>query len=167
MPETPVADPGSAQVPSEDQPEVRDPADLRRDDFAVLRPQPTRWHDNDHYGHVNNVVHYAYFDTAVNGYLIEATGTDIRELDAIGLIVETGCRYLAPVSFPQRLEVGLAVERLGRSSVTYRLALFREDDPAPTAVGRFVHVYVDRDDRTSTAIPFVIREVLEPLVRTW
>ena len=161
-----MADPRSAEV-SGDQAEARDPAELRREDFAVLRPQPTRWHDNDHYGHVNNVVHYAYFDTAVNGYLIESTGTDIRELDAIGLVVETGCRYLAPVSFPDQLEVGLAVERLGTSSVTYRLALFREDDAPPNAVGRFVHVYVDRDERTTTPIPDVIREVLEPLVRTW
>ncbi len=140
-----------------------DPGSLRRHDFPVLRPQPTRWHDNDHYGHVNNVVHYAYFDTAVNGYLMEATGTDIRELEAIGLVVETGCTYLAPVSFPDHLWVGLAVERLGTSSVTYRLALFREDDPAPTALARFVHVYVERDTRTSTAIPPVIRSALEPL----
>jgi acyl-CoA thioester hydrolase len=132
--------------------------------FPVLRPQQTRWHDNDHYGHVNNVVHYALFDTAVNGYLMEATGTDIRELDAIGLVVETGCRYLAPVSFPDRLWVGLAVERLGSSSITYRLALFREDDERPAAVARFVHVYVDRDERTTVAIPPAIREAVTPLV---
>jgi acyl-CoA thioester hydrolase len=140
-----------------------DPARLRRADFPVLRPQPTRWHDNDHYGHVNNVVYYAFFDTAVNGYLIEATGTDIRELDAIGLVVETGCRFLAPVSFPDHLEVGLRVERLGTSSIVYRLALFREDDPAPMAVGRFVHVYVDRDTLVSTPVPASIREAVAPL----
>jgi acyl-CoA thioester hydrolase len=130
----------------------------------VLRPQQTRWHDNDHYGHVNNVVHYAYFDTAVNGYLLEITGVDIRELDAIGLVVETGCRYLAPVSFPDQLWVGLAVERLGTSSITYRLGLFREDEPSPTALARFVHVYVDRAERTTTAIPPVIRDAVVPLV---
>ncbi len=140
-----------------------DPASLRRGHFPVLRPQPTRWHDNDHYGHVNNVVHYAYFDTAVNGYLMEATGTDIRELDAIGLVVETGCRFLAPVSFPDHLEVGLAVERLGRSSITYRLALFRESDVAPTAVGRFVHVYVDRHTRSSIPVPSLIRTAVASL----
>ena len=138
-----------------------DPVSLRRGDFPVLRPQPTRWHDNDHYGHVNNVVHYAYFDTAVNAYLIEATGTDIRALDAIGLVVETGCRYLAPVSFPDHLEVGLAVERLGTSSIVYRLAIFREGDDAPVAVGRFVHVYVDRHTRTSVRIPTLIRTAVE------
>lgn len=153
-----------AAVPSGDASHLTpDPASLRREHFPVLRPQSTRWHDNDHYGHVNNVVHYAYFDTAVNGYLMEATGTDIRELDAIGLVVETGCRYLAPVSFPDHLEVGLAVERLGRSSITYRLALFRETDLAPTAVGRFVHVYVDRHTRSSTPIPSRIRTAVASL----
>jgi acyl-CoA thioester hydrolase len=136
-----------------------------REDFPVLRPQPTRWHDNDHYGHVNNVVHYAMFDTAVNGYLLEATGTDIRVLDQIGLVVETSCRYLAPVSFPDHLWVGLAVDRLGTSSITYRLALFREQDPFPTALGRFVHVYVDREARTPVPVPQVIREAVVPLQR--
>lgn len=154
----------AAASPSDDAPEpTDDPARLRRGDFPVLRPQPTRWHDNDHYGHVNNVVYYAFFDTAVNGYLLEATGTDIRELDAIGLVVETGCHYLAPVSFPDHLEVGLAVERLGTSSIVYRLAVFRAGDDAPTAVGRFVHVYVDRDTRKSVPIPSVIRTAVTPL----
>jgi acyl-CoA thioester hydrolase len=137
---------------------------FRRGEFPVLRSQQTRWHDNDHYGHVNNVVHYAYFDTAVNGYLMDATGTDIRELDAIGLVVETGCRYLAPVSFPEQLWVGLAVERLGSSSITYRLGLFREEEDEPTALARFVHVYVDRTTRRSTAVPSAIRTAVEPLV---
>jgi acyl-CoA thioester hydrolase len=146
-------------------PAERDPSSLRRGDFAVLRSQPTRWHDNDHYGHVNNVVHHAYFDTAVNGYLMDATGADIRELDAIGLVVETGCRYLAPVSFPDQLWVGLAVERLGSSSITYRLGLFREDEDEPAAVGRFVHVYVERATRRTAPIPPAIRAAVEPLVR--
>jgi acyl-CoA thioester hydrolase len=136
----------------------------RRSDYPVLRPQPTRWHDNDHYGHVNNVVHYAYFDTAVNGFLMEATGTDIRGLDAIGLVVETGCRYLAPVSFPDELWVGIGVERLGTSSITYRLALFREDGEEPTALARFVHVYVDRSTRTPVAVPSMIRDAVTPLL---
>jgi acyl-CoA thioester hydrolase len=141
-----------------------DTSGATRATFPVLRPQQTRWHDNDHYGHVNNVVHYSYFDTAVNGYLIDTTGTDIRELEAIGLVVETGCRYLAPVSFPDQLWVGLAVERLGTSAITYRLALFREDEDQPTAVARFVHVYVDRATRSTVAIPPVIREAVTPLV---
>lgn len=141
-----------------------DDAPPRRADFPVLRHQPTRWHDNDHYGHVNNVVYYAFFDTAVNGYLMEAVGTDIRALPAIALVVETGCRYLAPLSFPDELWIGLAVERLGERSITYRLAVFRGDDDEPSAVGRFVHVYVDREAGTSTAVPDVIRDAVEPLV---
>ena len=140
-----------------------DDAMPRRDDFPVLRDQPTRWMDNDHYGHVNNVVYYAWFDTAVNGYLIEATGTDIRELDDIGLVVETSCRYLAPVSFPDRLAVGVAVERLGRASITYRLGVFREGHDAPVALGRFVHVYVDRRTRRTSTVPAVVREAVAPL----
>ena len=141
------------------------PDEPERGDFPVLRVQPTRWHDNDHYGHVNNVVYYAYFDTAVNGYLLETTGTDIRELDAVGLVVETGCRYLAPVSFPDELWVGMAVDRLGTSSISYRLALFREQDTGPSALARFVHVYVDRTTRATSPIPPAIRTAVAPLVR--
>ena len=135
-----------------------------REAFPVLRAQQTRWHDDDTYGHVNNVVYYAYFDTAVNAHLMEATGTDIRELSAIGIVVETGCRYLAPVGFPDPLWVGLAVERLGRSSITYRLGLFRDDDAAPSALARFVHVYVDVETRRPVEVPGVIREALSPIV---
>lgn len=133
-----------------------------RDAFAYRRPMPTRWHDNDHYGHVNNVVYYAWFDTTVNAFLIEESGTDIRGLDAIGLVVETGCRYLRPVSFPQQLEIGLAVERLGSSSVTYRLAVFDDGDEA-VAVGRFTHVYVDGSG-DSVAVPDLVRRTAEPLL---
>jgi acyl-CoA thioester hydrolase len=135
-----------------------------RSDFGVLRPQQTRWHDNDVYGHVNNVVYYAYFDSAVNGYLIEASGTDIRRLPAIGIVAETACRYLRQVSFPDRLEIALSVWRLGRSSVTYHLAVLREGDNAPAAVGRFVHVYVDNATRRPVTVPMMLRQVLEPLV---
>ncbi len=143
-----------------------DLAGWMRSDFPVLRPQQTRWHDDDTYGHVNNVVYYAYFDTAVNGYLIEAAGADIRTLPAIGIVAETACRYLRQVRFPDRLEVGLAVSRLGRSSVTYRLAVLREHEEAPCAVGRFVHVYIDAGDRRPVPIPDVLRRILEPLVGT-
>ena len=140
--------------------------DLRgwtRRDFGVLRPQPTRWHDNDVYGHVNNAVFYAWFDTAVNGYLMEASGADITQLPAIGVVAETGCRYLSQVTFPERVEIGLAVARLGRTSVTYRLAVLRSGEDVPAAVGRFVHVYVDRTTRRPVAVPAVVRAVLEPL----
>ena len=137
---------------------------MRRGDFPEHRHMPTRWADNDHYGHVNNAVYYEYFDTTVNGYLIESAGTDIRELPAIGLVVETSSRYLRPVSFPDQLWVGLGVSRLGRSSVTYQLGLFVGDETEPAALGRFVHVYVDRDTRRSTAVPRVISDAIRPLV---
>jgi acyl-CoA thioester hydrolase len=133
--------------------------------FPRTWPMPTRWADNDHYGHINNVTYYAYFDTAVNAYLMEATGTDIRDLPAIGLVVETACSYLAPLSFPDELVVGLAVTRLGGSSITYRIGLFRAGEQEPAALARFVHVYVDRDEqRTSVPVPEAIRAAAAPLV---
>ncbi len=137
--------------------------DARRADFPVLRQLPTRWSDDDVYGHVNNVVHYSMFDTAVNGYLIEASGTDIRRLPAIGVVVETSCRYFAQLHFPDVVTAGLRLERLGRSSVTYRLALFSPRDEEPAAVGRFVHVYVDAASRRPVPIPEEIRRAVAPL----
>jgi acyl-CoA thioester hydrolase len=139
-----------------------DPLGLRRADFRVLRSVPTRWSDDDTYGHVNNVVHYALFDTAVNGWLIEATGVDVRELPAIGLVVETSCRYFAELRFPEVVTAGLALERLGTSSVVYRLALFGGGEE-PAAAGRFVHVYVDRSTRRSVPVPSEIRAALATL----
>jgi acyl-CoA thioester hydrolase len=136
---------------------------LRRSDFQVLRQLPTRWSDDDTYGHVNNVVHYMMFDTAVNGWLIEASGVDIRQLPAIGLVVETSCRYYAELRFPEVVTAGLALERLGNSSVIYRLALFGEHSQSPAAAGRFVHVYVDRDTRRPTPVPGEIRAALAKL----
>lgn len=130
-----------------------DPRELRIEDFPIRRAVPTRWSDDDTYGHVNNVVHYLMFDTVVNGWLIEATGVDIRRLPAIGLVVETSCRYFAELRFPEVVTAGLDVERLGRTSVVYRLALFGAKSPAPAAVGRFVHVYVDHDTRRPTPVP--------------
>jgi acyl-CoA thioester hydrolase len=136
---------------------------LRRSDFAVTRPLPTRWSDDDTYGHVNNTVHYLLFDTAVNGWLIEASGVDIRQLPAIGLVVETSCRYFAELRFPEVVTAGLALEKLGTSSVIYQLALFGQSADEPAAVGRFVHVYVDRDGRRPTPVPDEIRRALEQL----
>lgn len=141
---------------------MSEPRDLRRDDFPVLRAVPTRWSDDDTYGHVNNVVHYSIFDTAVNGWLIEASGCDIRALPAVGLVVETGCRYLAELRFPETITAGLSLEKLGTSSVVYRLALFGAGEE-PAAVGRFVHVYVDRDSRRPVPVPPEIRAALAAL----
>lgn len=135
----------------------------RRAEFHVLRAIPTRWMDNDHYGHVNNVAYYSYFDTAVNGWLIEASGCDIRELPAIGIVAETSCRFLRELSFPETVYAGLALERLGNSSVVYRIGLFREQDEEPAAIGRFVHVYVDNVQRRPVAVPAQIRAALAAL----
>jgi acyl-CoA thioester hydrolase len=143
--------------------DLGDPSRLRREDFSVRRELPTRWSDEDVYGHVNNVVHYLMFDTAVNGWLIEATGVDIRTLPAIGLVVETSCRYFAELRFPDVVTAGIGVQRLGGSSVVYRLALFSPDRAEPSAVGRFVHVYVDRVSRRPVPVPDEIRSVLRPL----
>lgn len=137
---------------------------VRRSDFPVLRELPTRWSDDDTYGHVNNVVHYLMFDTAVNGWLIEASGVDIRQLPAIGVVVETSCQYFAELRFPEVVTAGLGLEHLGTSSVVYRLALFGERSEEPAALGRFVHVYVDRDLRRPTPIPPEIRAALARLV---
>ena len=134
-----------------------------RSQFAVIRRIPTRWMDNDHYGHVNNVAYYSFFDTAVNGFLIEASGIDIRDLPAIGIVAESSCRFLEAVSFPEPIDAGIDLERLGTTSVVYRIALFREGSDVPCAVGRFVHVYVDRTTRRPVAIPPAIRNVLERL----
>jgi acyl-CoA thioester hydrolase len=146
-----------------------DPRALRRAHFPVLRSLPTRWSDDDTYGHVNNVVHYLMFDTAVNGWLIEASGVDIRALPAIGVVVETSCQYFAELRFPEVVTAGLALEQLGTSSVVYRLALFGQaaasaaSAAGPAAVGRFVHVYVDRDTRRPVAVPEPIRTALAQL----
>jgi acyl-CoA thioester hydrolase len=139
-------------------------AALTRADFPVFRTITTRWNDEDVYGHVNNADYYSFFDTAVNGYLIEATGTDIRTLPAVGLVAETGCVYRRELGFPAPVEVGLAVDRLGTSSIVYRLGLFQGESPQAAAEGRFVHVYVDRQTREVTPVPDSIRDAVRPLV---
>jgi acyl-CoA thioester hydrolase len=157
-----VTDAGPRPSPAPEAPVV-DPKALRRSHFPVLRPQQTRWSDDDVYGHVNNVVHYLMFDTLVNAWLIEASGTDIRRLPAVGLVVETSCRYFAELKFPETVTGALALEKLGGSSVVYRLALFGEHAETPAAVGRFVHVYVDQTSRRPVPVPPEIRSALEKL----
>jgi len=142
---------------------MSDATSPRRWQFPVLRPIATRWMDNDHYGHVNNVAYYAFFDTAVNGYLLEASGVEIRDLPAIGIVAESSCQFLSAISFPDLVHAGLAIERLGARSIVYSIALFRGDDVEACAVGRFVHVYVDRQTRKPVEIPAVIRTVAERL----
>ena len=134
-----------------------------RDQFSVLRPIPTRWMDNDHYGHVNNVAYYSFFDTAVNGMLMDLSGVDIRALPAIGVVAESSCRFLKGTSFPDTIHAGIDIERRGARSIVYRIALFRNADPEPCAVGRFVHVYVDRSTRRPVPIPEEVRMAVERL----
>ncbi len=134
-----------------------------RSDYRVWVPIQTRWHDNDIYGHVNNVVYYNWFDTAVNGWLLEAGLLDIENGDPIGIVVETGCRYAFSVAFPQKIEIGFAVGKLGNSSVTYHLGVFVTGDEFAAAEGHFTHVYVGRDSRRPMPLPDSWRAILEKL----
>jgi acyl-CoA thioester hydrolase len=129
--------------------------------YRVWREVTTRWADNDAYGHVNNTVYYQWFDTVVNGWLIEAGLLDLAGSDPIGLVVETGCRYARPLSYPQPIEVGLAVEHVGGSSVRYRLGVFAKGAEEPAAEGHFVHVYVGRESRRPEKLPEAWRKRLE------
>jgi acyl-CoA thioester hydrolase len=136
------------------------PEPLARDAFRHLQRITTRWSDNDVYGHVNNVVYYAWFDTVVNQSLIEAGALDIHSGDVIGLVVETRCHYFEPLAFPQRIDAMLRVEHIGRSSVTYGIGLFAAEAPLTAAHGRFVHVYVDRTTRRPVALPAALHAAL-------
>ncbi len=119
--------------------------------------------DNDAYGHINNVVYYSFFDTAVNRYLIEAGALDIQAGAVIGLVIETHCNYFAPLEFPQRVEAGLRVAHVGTSSVRYEVGLFAQDAPSCAAAGHFVHVYVDRITRRPVPLPAPLLAALQPL----
>ncbi len=132
-----------------------------RDRYRHFLEIPTRWMDNDVYGHVNNVIYYSYFDTVVNGYLISSGSLEIESSPVIGLVVETQCRFFKPVIFPDTVHAGLRVGRLGNSSVRYEIGLFRNDESAAAAQGHFVHVYVDRETRRPTALPSEMRQALE------
>jgi acyl-CoA thioester hydrolase len=135
-----------------------------RSAYKVFRTISTRWMDNDAYGHVNNVVYYSWFDTAVNAYLIEQGVLDIEQGQTIGLVIETQCNYFAPLAFPQTVEAGIRVARLGNSSVRYEVGLFAQDAPLTAAKGHFIHVYVDRPTRRPTHLPESLKTVLEKLV---
>jgi acyl-CoA thioester hydrolase len=134
-----------------------------RSAYKTFRSIGTRWMDNDAYGHVNNVVYYSWFDTAVNAYLIEHGVLDIHHGQAIGLVVETQCNYFSPLAFPQTVEAGLRVARLGHSSVRYEVALFAQDQDLCAARGHFVHVYVDRVSRRPVSLADPLKQLLETL----
>ena len=136
---------------------------LQRHDYARTRAITTRWMDNDVYGHVNNVIYYSFFDTAVNATLIEAGLLAPDKSAEIALVVDTGCRYFAPLSFPDTIEAGIRVAHLSRSSVRYEIGLFSAGAPLAAAEGHFVHVYVDRESRRPVMIPDATRAFLASL----
>ena len=135
-----------------------------RASFAWWLEMPTRWMDNDVYGHVNNVQYYSFFDTAVNLHLIRHGGLDIQSSPVIGYVVETRCQYRKSLVFPDVVEAGIRVARIGRSSVTYEVGLFRQGDADLAAFGHFVHVYVDRQTNRPAPIPAVARAAMETLI---
>ena len=132
----------------------------RREDYRHVLAIPTRWMDNDVYGHINNVVYYSYFDTVINEYLIREGGLDFASGEIIGVAVESGCRYRRPLAFPQHLDAGLRVAHLGNSSVRYEVGLFASGDTEASADGHFVHVFVRRSSGRPCPIPSPIREAL-------
>lgn len=135
-----------------------------RDAYPHFQAIPTRWKDNDVYGHVNNVEYYSYFDTVINTYLIRAAGLDIHRGAQIGYCVESHCRFDAPLAFPETVHAGLRVAKLGNSSVRYEIGLFREDDVAPAAEGWFVHVFVDRATGRPAPLAGALRAALARLL---
>ena len=139
---------------------------ISRSDYAVFYPITTRWMDNDIYGHVNNVTYYSYFDSAVNQYLIEVGGLDIHNAPIVGFVVNSGCSYLSPIAYPEKIEAGLRVNKLGNSSVTYGVGIFREGEDSACAFGDFIHVFVNRAENKSVPIPEQIRTALEKLTMT-
>ena len=130
-------------------------------DYKYFVPINTRWMDNDIYGHVNNVTYYSYFDTAANQYLIEEGGFDIHNAKVVGFVVASSCEYLSPITYPEKIEVGLRVKRLGTSSVTYALGVFKEGDELASAHGSFTHVFVERASGESVTIPDEVRLALQ------
>lgn len=137
----------------------------KRSDFHTLLAIPTRWMDQDPYGHVNNVQYYSYFDTVVNEHLIREGDLDVVNSPIIGLVVETKCQFLKEISFPQTVHAGMEVARIGNSSITYDIALFRDDEDDPAATGHFVHVYIDRETRETVRVPDHIRAAVAPFAR--
>lgn len=137
---------------------------INREDYKTFYSITTRWKDNDIYGHVNNVTYYSYFDTAVNHYLITQAGLDIKNAAVVGYVVSSNCNYLSGISYPDEIAVGLRVNKLGNSSVTYGLGIFKKGEAKACAYGSFVHVFINIKENKSTAIPDAIRQSLEMLL---
>ncbi|MEL6234967.1 MAG: thioesterase family protein [Pseudomonadota bacterium] len=163
VPDAPVATSDADSPPAAPARDRRSRA--ARSDFHLFRDMPTRWHDNDVYGHMNNVVYYSFFDTAVNVWLGERAGLAVPGGAVIGLVVETGCTYHESVGWPEPVSVGLATSRVGRSSVSYALGLFRPGADLAAAEGRFTHVYVDADTRRPVALPESLRAAASAILQ--
>ena len=140
------------------------PTPNHRDAYPYFQPIPTRWMDNDVYGHVNNVVYYSYFDTVVNQYLIQQGALDIENSQVVGLVVETGCQYFASIAFPDVVTAGLRVSKVGNSSVRYEIGIFRNAEPSASAQGFFIHVYVDRTTRRPAPLPAELRAAVAQIL---
>jgi acyl-CoA thioester hydrolase len=138
--------------------------DQSRLDYRHFQTIPTRWMDNDIYGHVNNVNYYSYFDTAVNQYLIERGCLDIHHGAVIGFVVETSCNYFRPLAFPDLVHAGIRVARIGKSSVRYEIGLFRNDDEKVAAAGHFIHAHVNRNSGLVVDVPDAVRLALAPIL---
>jgi acyl-CoA thioester hydrolase len=139
---------------------AQDPRALTRAHFDHVVPATTRWSDNDMYGHLNNAVYYELFDSAINGWLITGAGVDVMALPELGVVAESGCRYFRELEYPHPLDVGVRVERLGRSSITYALGLFDAEADELAALGHWVHVYIERTSRSTVPIPPAVRALL-------
>jgi len=137
---------------------------MNREDYKYFNSITTRWMDNDVYGHVNNVTYYSYFDTTANQYLIEEAGLDIHNAPIVGFVVHSNCNYLSPIAYPDKIEAGLYVKKLGNSSVTYGVGIFKKGENTAAAFGEFVHVFVNRADKKSVSIPEKMRIAMEKLV---
>lgn len=135
-----------------------------RENYISFSNITTRWSDNDIYGHVNNVTYYAYFDTAANNYLIEKAGLDIESSSIIGLVVNSGCNYNSAIAYPDKIDAGLRVDKLGNSSVQYGIAIFKSGKNEAAAHGHFVHVFVDRETNKSVPIPEKMRIALQAIL---
>lgn len=133
-----------------------------RAQYNFLFPIQTRWADNDIYGHVNNVTYYSYFDTAANALLIQHAAFDIHNSPIIGLVVNSSCNFLEELTYPEIIEVGVAISKIGNSSLTYDLAIFKQGQQNASAQGQFVHVFVERETKKSTSIPQLMRDALAP-----
>lgn len=136
---------------------------INRSDYKHFVPITTRWMDNDIFGHVNNVTYYSYFDTAVNQYMIENAGFKIHDAPIVGFVVHSNCNYLSSIAHPEKIEVGIRVNKLGNSSVTYGVSIFKKGENTASAYGDFVHVFVNRAENKPVPIPQSIRDALEKL----